>query len=325
MTSTISSNKAVVNPYVKTPQPMRRESPPILPTDLVQIGAAAPETRGVDTRRAAGVGLMLALSLAGMAVAAPSAQACVPPPTTVSTTLTQDFAVQETHMQILAELQEKGELRTAKSETDGDKFGKKISASEAMKRLEQGEAIVVRARIGSPRYFEQPFPINDTDIARNTKYEGVRVSSLDQLSRLNAASRLTAYDTSSALSQEERDMARQLQLFEGGVPGGSTHDRLVYRPGGPWHPGYPGYPGFPGGNWEHVWDFVPDDPMPALYSQEWKGGLFGIGQHQDRITAYEAVNELQAGRPLTVRTREGQVKQVNNAAELRAAYNLELR
>lgn len=317
------------------------------------VEAEAPA--GSDPVRAAGTAMLVALSLAG---AAGSVAHAAPPPATAqslpatadagrahtphtlpydpthfkggaphgapqagaeqgveATTPTAALPTEAEDRVILDALDAKGLLRTPRSETDGDDYGRKMSASDAMARLQRGEAVVVKAPIGSPSYFTQPFPVYQSDVDFHTTYEGVRITSPRELERLNAIEGLTATDTSSVLEAGDKEAIALLKGLEGGVAEGFVRDRFEWPTPGPVIPGGP----MPGPQMpQHTWEYLPRDPVPATYSQEWKRGFLGLGKHQDRITAYEALNELKAGRELTVRDAKGVMVQVHNLDELRA-------
>jgi hypothetical protein len=56
---------------------------------------------------------------------------------------------------------------------------------------------------------------------------------------------------------------------------------------------------------------------PAIYSSQMKGGIFGFGQHRDRISAYQAYHELHAGRGVEIKDAGGQAHELHDMSGLK--------
>ena len=62
----------------------------------------------------------------------------------------------------------------------------------------------------------------------------------------------------------------------------------------------------------------------GLYGQRMEGGFFGVGEHPNRLTAFEAWQELHAGRTVTVRDRQNHAHDLANFQQLQTLFQHQL-
>ncbi len=151
----------IQSPFIgHTPPPTRHDEPPApetaAPIDHVSVAAAAAPEAAPRPQHGfghhAGTALMVAVSLAGVVgTIAPAFAVEATPQTSISTTVSVEGP-------ILQELQGKGELYSVKRENDSDRFGKRLTADQALEKLQKGEGVIVRARIGSPGFKSRTAP-----------------------------------------------------------------------------------------------------------------------------------------------------------------------
>ncbi len=163
----------------------------------------------------------------------------------------------------------------------------------------------------------------EADVAARAKPQAVAVGSWAELERLNAAERLSSVDTSARLTADERALLGALRAFEGGPGQGRVTQQSAFMPAL--------YAWDAWGNWIMIspggymtqFHYQEGAPSPALLSAEKKGSVLGLGGSYDRLTAYEAMQEMQSGRPVRVRTAAGNEHVIGSLAELQELAQFE--
>lgn len=284
--------------------------------DLRGAEAPAAET-SLGTWQRAGLAAMGALALAGgLGAIAPAAAHAAQP--------SQSRTVEQgQNIPILRNLSERGMLFSQDEPGEPDSFGKPLDAASAKRSLERGEAVVVRnPRIGNYEKFYTMAPPTQRDLDRNFQAEGDVVRSYEDLGRLNHAERLTNLDTRNAYSPEQREVLRLLQDFEGGIPTPSVNHQSGYMPGFYYYDMWGNYIWTNPGYYES-WQVRPNEAGPSLVSAQDRGGFLGIGSKADRLSSYEALQDLESGAGIRVRTGRGIEHEVRSVQELRDLHELE--
>lgn len=225
-------------------------------------------------------------------------------------------------VEILKELSRSGRLYQPGDSEEPDSPGRPLDAFAAKERLERGQPVaVVNPNIGNYEEFYTLQPPAPQDYQRHFRPQTDVVRSYEELARLNHAERLTGRDTSGAYTSGQREILQRLRDFEGGVP----EARVQYENG--WFPGFYIWNGFgyvymnPG--YYQGYRVTPGEPRPALYSAQKRGGFLGIGSDYDRLSAFEALQELEQGKGVRVVTRRGVTHTVHSAEQLRELHDLE--
>jgi hypothetical protein len=186
--------------------------------------------------------------------------------------------------------------------------GKAIDAFGAINLLDAGKPIQVavpglayhpaatieddKAQLNADQVKAQQEKIN------NGQY--VTVHGYDELEKLNAAEKLTDVDSSAALSDSEQTMLSQLKPLEGTAP--PAHVEKSATVGGA------------------AWAYVLDNPAP---------GLINFNHHRhfaptDRLSAFEAMEQLEHGKPVVVTSPGGLPQVVRQAEQLGPLVHIEL-
>lgn len=118
---------------------------------------------------------------------------------------------------------------------------------------------------------------------------GVRISSLAELKRLNAADNLTAVDTTDSLSAEEKKAAKDLSSYVEGVDGYFSPVNMPVLKGGILH--------------YYKWGPSKTGKVPGIYDPEKKTGFFR--RRMERISVSEALNKLKNEKPIVIIKKDG--------------------
>lgn len=216
----------------------------------------------------------------------------------VSQVASQTKGAREIDVTILRELDKGGQLTLD---------GKPSDAFGALRALESGKPLGV----GIPRMGYHPSAnLSDRDgsmSAESVKAEHdqvvapeiVTVTNFRQLERVNAAEKLTSADTSETLTQQERDMLALIAPFEGGVTDSRVKvDRL---------------------NEGTIYSYRSELPSPGILVANHRSTF----RPADRLTALEAVDALQAGQSIVVRSPGGLEQAVRDGPGLVLLSRLE--
>lgn len=291
------------------------------PRDIVAFADAPEESRGLSGWQKVGLASLGALTLVGCA-GIPAAHAG---PAVQAASMTREVSDTRTGVAVLRSLSERGLLFQQKDAEEPDSFGRAIDAATAKRRLDEGKPVLVQNPwIGNYKGFYTMLRPGEQDFRRNFVPQGDLVSSWGDLEKLNHAEGLTGVDTSRSFTESQKETLGLLRSFEGGVPSPNVSFQNGYFPGFYYYDFWGNYIFMNPGYYE-AWQVTPNSSDPAIFSSQDKGGFLGIGAKPDRLSTYEALQDLEAGNGLKVRTDRGITHEVRNVQELRELHELEAR
>lgn len=182
-----------------------------------------------------------------------------------------------------------------------------IDAYEALRDLEGGKPVQVGvARLG----YHPSGHVDDTagqataetvkaQMEKVTVPKTVEIRSFRDLERLNAAERLTDVDTSASLTDAEFAILKALTPFEGGVASGHV-DKIPVTVGVSFR-------------------YTADAPAPNLETSPHRTRF----KAEQRLSAYEAMQRIEHGEPVAVRSENGLEQVIRRADQLGDLQRLE--